>query len=524
MSFGGPLASSWPVGSPSFAVLLQNAKQSVRRAQYDLALEMLEGCEDWPSELSEGGVLLKAEIATRRDPTLALEILAGCQDIFESVNGRFQYYISSGKAYANSRNFAASAAMFESATAIADRSDPACLSLLGYQRARLRWLMRDFDPHCEELRAALKDVRPAAKLPALLVRAWMHAGLGNYEAQVADFITALEVVDFARDDCDAATVAIGIHSLLRIALEIRHAPGMAAGERAYERLNWTSDIRTDQFQSLRALAWDAFLDGESGRAQWLFKDSKTIAPSTAWKVMAHLDRAYVARMNRNETWATEELLSAQRLARDVTWSETRGEERLALVTLGLLFAPIDMAQAQKYVATYIQLGTENISPTLAVTFDRRAVAFEKYASGTVQQILGNTKYAAQLFEDAYRIFSAADHHYRAALAAFALCRATGDAVWLKRADGHVKHFPNSPVHKQLHDGIAPANEFLLSDLNAMQRQVAQALCEGLGVEEMSHRFSRSAFTLKKHIEAVYASFGVDSRKGLRTELQRRRSA
>ncbi|MDQ6931555.1 MAG: hypothetical protein M3160_00100 [Candidatus Eremiobacteraeota bacterium] len=468
--------------------------------------------------------MLKAEIGTRRDPVLALELLAGCQDVFTSVNGRFQYYISSGKAYANARNFSAASAMFENADAIAGKSLRWCLSLSAYHRARLRWLMHDFDPHCEDLQASLKDPSPAVKVPALLVRAWMHAGLGSYESQVEDFIAALDIVERRPDDCDAAAVAIGIHSLLRVAMEIGHRAGIAAGELAYERLEWSADIRTDQFQSLRALAWDAFLRGESGRAQWLFKDSKEIAPSRAWKVMAHLDRAYVARMNRNETWASEELLSAQKLARQVTWSETRGEERLALVTLALLCAPVDMAQAQRYVSTYIQLGTESISPTLAVTFDRRAIGFERYASGTVHQILGNAKYAARLFEDAYEIFSAANHHHRASLAALAVHNATGGAPWLDLANEHAKHFPNSPVYKHLHDATLPEDEFLLCDLTAMQRQVAQALCEGLEVKQMSHRFSRSAFTIGKHIEAVYASFGVDSRKALRTELQWRRGA
>jgi DNA-binding CsgD family transcriptional regulator len=237
--------------------------------------------------------------------------------------------------------------------------------------------------------------------------------------------------------------------------------------------------------------------------------------------MSHVDRAYVARMNRNEPWARDEILQAQVYARGVVWAATTGEERQALVTLAVLFAPLDMGQAQRYVSTYMRLGTENMDPQNAVRNDRRTAGFTAYATGRVQQVLGNTQSATAAFENAYRIFDEAEHHFRAALAAQGLAEITDAAVWIERARQHAGFFPKSAFYRFLTDRVTREAAPWIEGLTPMQRQLALSLCEGLEYKELSRRFSRSEFTIKREVQALYDMFNVRTRSALRELLEER---
>jgi tetratricopeptide (TPR) repeat protein/DNA-binding CsgD family transcriptional regulator len=497
------------------------ASRELLAARWQNALTLLEGCEDWPAPHVEEATLLKAETLLRCDPINALEQLARTNDLLVSPAARFGYYLTSGKAYANSRNFESAAEMFRSAEEYVAQAGPHADSRLAYQRARLSWLTRDFDPHCGDLAVALRNPDPNAQVMALNVRGWMHAGLEEFERQLDDSVAALRIVAENIDACDLWTVGSLLHATARLAFEMNRDDVVALAERVYDLVPWTDEIKVDRFKTLRSLAWHAFLQGQPARAQWMFKDSKALAPSIPWAVMAHLDRAYVARMSDNELWAVEELAQAHRLSSQVQWGSTVGEERVALVTFALLYASVDMGQAQRYVSTYIALGTENVDPTLAMGTDRRAIGFEKMASGRVHQVLGNTALAVRSYETAYDIFSQMGFHYRAAIAAEGLWQTTHIDSWLAKAREHASHLPNSTVASKLSKSDPSKSSEPFEELTPMQRQLAHALCEGLEMGELSKRFSRSALTVQRQIEDVFARLRVDSRSALRSELERR---
>jgi DNA-binding NarL/FixJ family response regulator len=187
--------------------------------------------------------------------------------------------------------------------------------------------------------------------------------------------------------------------------------------------------------------------------------------------------------------------------------------------LATLFAPTDMARAQHYVSLYMQLGKEGISPNVALANDRRAAAFEKYAMGRVQQVIGNDKLAIATLQEAYDIFSAAGYRFRAALTAFALFEVTADGRWIERARADAAIYPNSALYRRVVQQPAEPVALPLRDLTPLQRQIVYALCEGLELGELSKRFSRSAFTLERHVEAIYKHFGLKNRAGLRDCMQ-----
>jgi DNA-binding CsgD family transcriptional regulator len=502
--------------------LYEQALEAQRRAQRDEALARLTGCEDWPIPFNEQGLLLRAEVLTFRDPILGLEELATHSDAFTTPNGKFGYYIASARAYTNSRNFDGATAMLDAAEALLEGPQDERRGKVAHFRARLLWSTKNYDPHSEYFNYSLRDPDPTIRFSALLLRSWMHAGLEDYRSQLQDLLAAFRLFDEEGYRCDLSNVAIALHATLRLAFELGDDAAVAAGEAAYDTIEWTRDIQDYRFLCVRALAWHAFLQGEPARAQWLFKESNDFAPSVAWQVMAHVDRAFVARMNLNEAWATEELYQAHALARTVSWSATSGEERMALMTLAVLFAPVEMSQAQRYVSTYIQIGSENLNPTLAAAHEaRRNTAFQKFAEGRVQAVLGNTVLAIRSLESAYEIFTQIEHEYRAALAAQALYEITKHENWLKLAQAHAAKFPKSAIYQRMLDKSVPTQDEQLGSLSATQRQIAVAFCQGTDMEELSRRFSRSVFTLQKQVDGIYAALNVKTRMELRNELHRR---
>ncbi len=156
---------------------------------------------------------------------------------------------------------------------------------------------------------------------------------------------------------------------------------------------------------------------------------------------------------------------------------------------------------------------------LSLAQDRRAIGFEKYALGRVQQVLGNEGMALKALEAAYEIFEAAEYHFRAALAATAIFEGTADARWKEKALRHAAVFPHSPISAMLQSHSEPTIAPLLRSLTPMQRQLTFALSEGLELAELSRRFSRSAYTLNKQVEVVFTHLGVTNRRALRNALQ-----
>lgn len=499
---------------------LAEARELLRTGWYDEALARLDGCEEWKPPLNTQAIVLRAEAQLRRDPIDALEGLARASHAFETRESLIDYYIISAKAYANSRNFESANQMLALAQEVA-AGTPQRFPEIAHQRARTRYLEGRYDTSDPDLALALTNPDPGSRLMTLVVRSWVNGGSGNADAQIADLREAIALARDNLSSCDYHTLGRALHSLIRMAFELGDTEATDDAEALYEQIEWTPDLRDAQFLCVRALAWDAFLRGDSARAQWLFRDSRELAPTDAWKIMAHVDRAYVARINRNEAWALEELAQAQELARVLSWAEIDGEERQVLVTLAALLAPVDMARAQRFLSIYVKLGTQSIDPTLAIAHDPRAVGYSQYALARVHHVLGNQAAAMEAYEAAHAIFERARHHFRAALAAQGLAEMTGSETWADRARSHASHFPKSAFYQFLTQSVARRAEPSLDGLSPMQRQLALALCAGMEVPALSQRFSRSEFTIKREVRSVYDKLGVQTRKALRELLEER---
>ena len=498
---------------------VREARIALRTARYDLALSILGGCEDWDAPDAERAVLLKAETLGRRDPIGALEYLTAVDDVFETVAGRFGRDLEGGRYYAAVRDFDSAAARYAAARKLAALV-PDGIETMAYHDLRMRWFRRECDPDAPEIGVALGHPDPSYVAATLAHRGWLHAGRGDYRLQIDDFCAALACVPLPDEPLDVATLAFTTHALARVAFEIADADGVAIARTAFESIAWTPDVQVAQFETLRAFGWDAFMRGEAGRAQWTFKDARAIAPSPAWQVLAHLDRAYVARIARNEIWSIEELGEADRVAREIRWESTFGEERQILVVLAALHARVDAGRAQHYAATYRRLGTESVNPALAIAGDKRAVAAARYAQGLIDQTLGRSDAAVPALAQAYEIYASADHHFRATLAAAALAELTGEERWRVRSIAHAARYPDCPL-ASVAERSTSYEDAMPQRLSPLQRQIARALWTGADVAELSRRFSRSLYTIERQVAEVFNAFGVATRGELLTEARGR---
>jgi DNA-binding CsgD family transcriptional regulator len=498
----------------SVASRLCNAQLALRAAWYDAALDLLDGCQDWDQPHAEQAVALKAETLGRRDGVAAVEWIVASHDLVATPGGRFAYELAAGKAFANVRNIDSALSHYADAAALTGAVTHG-EATLSYHRARLAWMRREYDPHSADNTRAVAHPDPNVALSAYATRGWHHGSLGDYGAQIEDFMRALHLLDTSDGVLDVSASGVTCHSLARVAFETANASAIEAARGWYERIAWSPDVNVDRFQTLRALGWDWFMRGRAARAQWAFKDARDAAPSAAWQVTAHLDRAYVARIAHNAAWAAEELEAADRLAYSVDWSSTSGEERLALVTLAILQAPENAARAQRYASTYSRIGSDSVHPTLALSSDPRAHAFARFAQGRIDQMLGRREPAIAALREAYDMFAKIGYAYQAAMAASALCEITGERAWRDLVTQHASAYPECPLGSMA-DGEIRSEQTMPVALTPLQRQIARALWNGLDTSEISRRMSRSIYTIERQIAAVLEAFRVGSKAELLT--------
>ncbi len=507
-------------GCVSVADSLRNARVALRSALYDAALELLDHCEDWPSDVVEDAVVLKAEAIGRRDAVAALSYLASVNDVPSSPAGRFNFAIQLGKAHAAVRNFTRAETRYAEARALMG-AVPDGVHTMAYHDLRMRWFRRECDPTAPEVALAIAHPDPSIASAAYAYRAWLHAGKEDYRAHIADLRRAVEYATMpTAEPVDVATLAASTHALTQVAFETADGEAMAAARRASEAIAWTPDLHVSHFMTVRAFGWDAFMRGRAAEAQWTFKDARALARNATSRVMTHADRAYVARMSGNEFWAAEELAQADALAYEIRWESTFGEERQLLVMLAVLHAATDAPRAQRYAAMYSQVGTENVDPALALHSDRRAIAHARYAEGRIDQTLGRRDAAIAALQAAYEIFAVSSFHFRATLTAAALAELTGESRWRDVGARHANSYPDCPLATMAQDAVA-REDAMPAQLSPLQRQLARAVWAGADAPELSRRFSRSVYTVERQIELICTAFGVASRAALLQEARRR---
>ena len=501
---------------------LESAEAHLRAARYDDALAQVADWPQWPEEIGARAALVVAEVKLNRDGPASLGFLAPLEELFSTPELRFRRELAMSRAYGRVRNFDATELCLTRAENTI-REYPQGAGALAYAKALLRFWRQELGLDDADLINALADASPSLRLRAHSLRAWIHGFGHDYKAQIDDLSKSVSVyLEQGPADITMSSAAMSTLSLARVAFETAHHDGIAIVERALDAIPWTADIAEEHMNVLRCLGLDAFMRGESAQAQWYFRDGLALAPSAAFRVQCHLDRALVARIGGNEPWALDELFEAERESATVAWGDTFGEERMVLSVFAQMYATVDTSRAHYYAAAYSRLGLGNINPNLAMSRDPRAAALDAHARGCIEQTLGDRETAVRTFTSVYDVFHGIDHHYRAASAALALYELTRLPEWKARAKQHIAPYGTaSPLAASLDLSPVAQQSDVPESLTPFQRQLLQALIRGEDLERISRRFSRSAYTISKQVDHIYSRLGVSSLHGLRREAERR---
>jgi DNA-binding CsgD family transcriptional regulator/predicted negative regulator of RcsB-dependent stress response len=403
---------------------------------------------------------------------------------------------------------------FESALGYAERShDAEFQSEIAYRRGRRYAAQKDLGAAREQLAIARQGTSPTRKVDALMLESYIYNMEGRHAQQADALRRALEIIDPA-DARWALSAAWTTHTLATLIREMNLPDAIPVVERHLRECTWPQDLNLQRFQSLKALGWSHALRGDYFNAFRYLKQSGTFAPNDAWRTIALLDRAYLARCVNESRWSRQELDEADEVAQRVDWHATRNEERVGLLLLAEMFAPIDSGKAARYMALYRELGELN-APFLLYSQDERLHALADYSAGVTQLALGNTNAGVKLLRQSLAAYEHAGYDWRAGRSAIRLYEATGAPEYLDLATEKLRHYPNSWLAEELRKHSRSQSA---PSLPPMQQRVFEQLCRGLTTAEIAKNLGRSEFTIKNHIKLIFKAHGVNSRAALLAKL------
>jgi len=251
---------------------------------------------------------------------------------------------------------------------------------------------------------------------ALLLRGHVAAARGKYREQL----------DFVRDAIELANRAetpdlwISASFLMHLAFHVRDFDLVddANTLRTRGREAWPAELDPMKFEIHRALGWSSALRGDHLNAFREFRTMSDFATTSARKVLAAVERAYLSRELGESHAARDAIEYASKLTDTIDWNHV-GEERIGLAQLAQEVAVFEPARAQRLLDRYRMIKSK-LSPGLLNAVDRRARAYESLAEGTVLRANKAIPAAAERFREAFEIFDSVGYRWRAATAALPL--------------------------------------------------------------------------------------------------------
>ena len=203
-----------------------------------------------------------------------------------------------------------------------------------------------------------------------------------------------------------------------------------------------------KFYILRSLGWSSALRGNHIGAFREFRGAAAIAPSTALKVWALADRAYLGRELGEHALSRDELEGAAELACRIDWNTIVGDDRAALLHLAKQTAAVAPARARALFDTYRRikstLGHDSLNRV-----DRRLRAHESFAAGVIARAENAARPARAKLRDAFEIWHAIGYRWQAATAAIELAELGGEPGHLAYAAAEARARPNSWLARRI---------------------------------------------------------------------------
>jgi len=479
------------------------------RASMDAALLCIKDGYD-----GERATLLKARIALRAyDPATIVSDLLDAQQNFESDSNRIEASILVAVAFARLGDFRSAERRF---AAIRAWDIPRELRWeAAHLEATALWMAGRHDEAEDRLLAQQppEDDR-IGRARFVELRSWIAARRGHPLEQVRLLLQAVEVLA-GPDYIDVGLLAGILRTLATLNREL-HVPELNQTLVDLDaNLPWTEELRVDRFWIKSTLAWSLCLRGLWMPAIRLAQQATALAEGPAWHVQSLLDRAYLKRNAGDLSSGQADLEEALELIDSVDWASSRDEERLCLATAAGLYAEIDPTRAHHLLMEF-RRHAGSFDVRMGVRSDRRLDAFLNQHAGAVFAAIGDEASAVEAYQTAYSIFKDVQHHWRAALVALNLFRITGERAWHALAEENIRDYPESWIAAD----VRLAAPF--AELTPREREVLQAMMEGLDTKMTSERFGLQPTTTRLYRQRVFQAFKVSSQLELMRVTRGRR--
>jgi DNA-binding CsgD family transcriptional regulator len=489
-------------------------------AQYARVADLYDSKVAGGEQPENDAILLRARTFLKTDSKQIVPFLLrhNLQRPTKVQQGRLAMYLGSG--YSRLGYFVEADRSFARAKAVLREGQ--ALGELAAHLTRRYLDQRDLDLASEWQKASLVDRTLSGKIRSEHLNSYILARRECFKDQGQSVTRVLDLIgdkrsDFVEDWC------VAVHTLAALGRELA-LPEAAQRAKAEVDVDveWPEDSAIRRFQALKAVAWSQALSGDELSCLRYLRRAQLINAGPIWRAILFLDRAHFASIIGDRHWAANEFAAAEDLIEGVSWDETTGEERVALLLLAELAIVNAPARARFYIARFNDLGKlrTNIQH---FAFDDRLKAMAAYASGIVALASGDATTAEEQLRSAWGLFDRIGYDVRAALASLALYRATSKARWLHLAEDKLERYPNSWLVRDF--AKLAANK--RSDappviLSKMQDAVTRLLCDGLSTDAVARQLAIRPNTVLNHLKIVYRKLGVNSRGALVAEAIKRR--
>jgi DNA-binding CsgD family transcriptional regulator/tetratricopeptide (TPR) repeat protein len=457
-----------------------------------------------------------------QQPAQAVSTLVAEVAEFAEAESRLEADMLLAFAHGMMHDFASAGAYLESLHGPEADAAPAALRAeFAHTEALVAWMRGDMEAAEAVLAREAFDLSPTSRGRDAITVSWIAARRGQYEEHARLLMQGTELLQ-AANPVDIGMLAAATRALCSLSREIALPNLLRRAQQLYAAVPWTDELAVDQFASARTLGWALALQGQSRyfESLRLMHKASSLAPSRAWRVFALVDRAALKRYVGELASSSADLYEALEMSKTVDWSDSPDEARIALVAAAELFATIDVREASTLLVQYTQI-EDALSARLAMLRDKRTEAYRSFATGVIQQTLGDGRKARSFFELAFHNWEEAGFAWRSALAALHIFQVTGEAQWFETARQKIREYPDSWVAAQINAAASGVGDDAWNRMTPRQREVFRALCEGLTARKIADRLECSPNTVRNHIHWVYQAFRVNSQPELIAEARKR---
>ncbi len=250
----------------------------------------------------------------------------------------------------------------------------------------------------------------------------------DYDSQTAFLMKSFEEYDGA--NCPDALVEAAMLSNLASLVRDLQKPELAAFVRDRSaKIQQTPMLDRLRFVTQHSLGWCSALSGDNLGGLREFRQSAEIAPSVPLRILAILDRAFIAGQLHERFFALEQLEHACHLAAGLDWDAVVNTDRKVLLDLAAALAPHDVGRARVTLDRYFSARTP-ISSLALFAKDTRRRGDECMATAAVVRAEGALDRAVMVYKEAFDIWTDVGYAWRAAAAALEIYTLTGDTAYL----------------------------------------------------------------------------------------------